>query len=214
MLQHLFYTEEQEPPNLGEETSSDSSTQVNDPSDTRESSETTTSEFQMPQLEPPLPLGPVSIDKDAIVERSGIPKPVKTFSENSLNIPSLSVLNSMPSLGEPEVRGDVKNKQQEQDKFSTTSTQKNPGNPFIPVSQDKDDAQSLLTPPASIVLDADRQQSQERQLKSTIPFPAHSGVEQPSSQDIRDMLEFSKHKSELSNSDNKQSNTGMYLEFI
>ena len=169
----------------------------------------------MPQLEPVLPLDPVSIDKEnAIVERSGIPKPVKMFSENSLNIPSLSVFNSMPSLGEPEVRGDLKNKQKEQDKFSKTSTQKNPGNPFIPVSQDKDDTQSSLTAPASIVLDADRQQSQERQLKSTIPFPAHSGVEQPSSQDIRDMLEFSEHKSELSNSENKQSNTGMYLEFI
>lgn len=83
-----------------------------------------------------------------------------------------------------------------------------PQNPFIPFSNDKDDVQSSSTPQRVSSLNGNASdKSHDRQLKAVIPSPADPIQEQPSFQDIHDMVMFSKKKPKAKNAA-KQSKTG------
>ena len=163
----------------------------------------------MPQLEPPLP-NPTSSDKGhQVVEKSEIPEPKKISDENIQMMHPSAQSTSIPSLGEPEVGGNAKRNPSAKDYYSTNK-QKRPGNPVIPFSQDKDDIQFSLVSPGSIVLSANRTQKQMGQRKAVIPSAGDFAQEQPSSQDIRHLLDFNRHQPKPSGTRKKQWKTGMY----
>lgn len=159
---------------------------------------------KMPQLEPTLPTPPPHYRDNQPTEKSEISKP----SHESLILTKLDpshIGNIMSSIDKPGISSKSGNRVFPTSKAATPMA---PQNPFIPFSNDKDDVQSSSTPQRVSSLNGNASdKSHDRQLKAVIPSPADPIQEQPSFQDIHDMVMFSKKKPKAKNAA-KQSKTG------
>ena len=194
MHSNAFFVVEKTIPNLGKE----SVTPALNDSHPVHMSQRVSKPPKMPQLEPTLPT-PAPTHKDLqLVQKSKIPKPRQTsFVSTKLDPSNIGSLS--PSHVEPEIFT--------KSHHSFTSAPTSPRmsqNPFIPFSNDRDDVHSKSAAPRGPNA-ADK--AGERQLKAVIPSPFDPAQEQPSFQDIHDMMVFSKKKPKLSKTA-KQSNIG------
>ena len=151
---------------------------------------------KMPQLEPNLPTPSPNYRNNQPAGENQFPEP----SQESLfptKLDPSSIGNITPSFTQPEVASRSGNRL-----FSTSkvTTPNMPQNPFIPFSNEKDNVQSSSTharDPSPNANESD--EGHDRQLKTVIPSPADPIQEQPSFQDIHDMVMFSKNKPKAKN---------------
>lgn len=162
---------------------------------------------QMPQLESPLPTPPPRYLDNQRTEKNQMRKPIHA-SMNTTKLDPSTIGNLMPFLAEPKFTNAKEKPLSSSYKATTPSL---PQNPFIPFSKDKDDEQSSATHGAFRLKADGRSNSQERQLKAVIPSPADRTQEEPSFQDIQDMMKFSKKKLKANVSATKQPKIGLYI---
>lgn len=140
----------------------------------------------MPQLEPALPTpAPHSSLPTQTINLETVHDGVSATKLDPSNIGNLS-----PSYSKPDIFNNSKNRFASRSK---ETIEKLALNPFIPF--DKDDTQPSTKPNRKASVDANSWNTfQDGQLKTVIPLPAMTTQEQPSFQDIHDMIMFSKKK--------------------
>ncbi|XP_028404226.1 uncharacterized protein LOC114526891 [Dendronephthya gigantea] len=149
---------------------------------------------KMPELESPLPT--LTPHHDRLAEKSAIPQPKQALLKTSKLDPS-TIGNLMSPVGKSKIHTKSTGY-----RFSHTKnggTPNTPQNPFIPFSNERDDILSRYSSLRKMHHDAmSGGKAKDRQLKAVIPSPADPAEEQPSFQDIHDMIEFNKKRKEYS----------------
>ena len=164
---------------------------------------------KMPQLEPILPTPPPRYSDNHPPEKNRFPKQSHEFLAPTKLDPS-NIGNLMPSVAKSEISSKPENRLSSK---STEAPKNVLQNPLIPFSNNKDDMESSSAPHRGASSNAnDGDKVQDRQLKTVIPSPADPIEEQPSFQDIHDMVLFSKKKPSAKNPE-KQSKIGKILFF-